>query len=210
MTVRSGVPGLAQNTTRALVASGFSASLQATGAFQSFDDATLAKVGGRGRFIPSTLTSTGAAGKPPGFVPLYGLAYGLFYNKAELSCVRCHKVKGEGGEVGPDLTGIGSKQKRDYLLESIVAPNKQIAKGYELVQLTLANGQQVSGVVKSEDAKVVRLLTPEGKPVVVKKEDIEERQVGKSAMPEDVVKNLSRREVRDLVEWLASLKEAKK
>jgi multiple sugar transport system substrate-binding protein len=59
----------------------WSASLQATGAFQSFDDATIAKVGGRGRFIPSTLTSTGAAGKPPGFVPLYGLAYGLFYNK---------------------------------------------------------------------------------------------------------------------------------
>ncbi|GAB3965461.1 hypothetical protein GCM10029978_028250 [Actinoallomurus acanthiterrae] len=59
----------------------WSASLQATGAFQSFDDATIVKVGGRGRFIPSTLTSTGAAGKPPGFVPLYGLAYGLFYNK---------------------------------------------------------------------------------------------------------------------------------
>ncbi|MCO5998836.1 ABC transporter substrate-binding protein [Actinoallomurus rhizosphaericola] len=59
----------------------WSASLQATGAFQPFDDATIAKVGGRGRFIPSTLTSTGAAGKPPGFVPLYGLAYGLFYNK---------------------------------------------------------------------------------------------------------------------------------
>jgi multiple sugar transport system substrate-binding protein len=59
----------------------WSASLQATGAFQSFDDQTIAKVGGRGRFIPSTLTSTGAAGKPPAFVPIYGLAYGLFYNK---------------------------------------------------------------------------------------------------------------------------------
>src|SRR4051795_1377461 len=59
----------------------WSASLQATGAFQSFDDATIAKVGGRGKFIPSTLTSAGAPGKPPGFVPIYGLAYGLFYNK---------------------------------------------------------------------------------------------------------------------------------
>ncbi|GLY86333.1 ABC transporter substrate-binding protein [Actinoallomurus iriomotensis] len=59
----------------------WSASLQATGAFQSFDDATIAKVGGKAKFIPSTLTSTGAAGKPPAFVPLYGLAYGLFYNK---------------------------------------------------------------------------------------------------------------------------------
>ncbi len=59
----------------------WSASLQATGAFQPFDDATMAKVGGRSRFIPSTLTSTGAPGKPPAFVPIYGLAYGLFYNK---------------------------------------------------------------------------------------------------------------------------------
>ncbi|GLY79487.1 ABC transporter substrate-binding protein [Actinoallomurus iriomotensis] len=59
----------------------WSASLQATGAFQPFDDATIAKVGGKAKFIPSTLTSTGAAGKPPAFVPLYGLAYGLFYNK---------------------------------------------------------------------------------------------------------------------------------
>src|SRR4051812_3166564 len=59
----------------------WSASLQATGAFQEFDDKTIAKVGGKNKFIPSTLTSTGAAGKPPAFVPLYGLAYGLFYNK---------------------------------------------------------------------------------------------------------------------------------
>ncbi|GAA4509927.1 sugar ABC transporter substrate-binding protein [Actinoallomurus oryzae] len=59
----------------------WSASLQATGAFQSFDDATIAKVGGKAKFIPSTLTSAGAPGKPPAFVPLYGLAYGLFYNK---------------------------------------------------------------------------------------------------------------------------------
>jgi multiple sugar transport system substrate-binding protein len=59
----------------------WSASLQATGAFQSFDDATIGKVGGKAKFIPSTLTSTGAPGKPPAFVPLYGLAYGLFYNK---------------------------------------------------------------------------------------------------------------------------------
>jgi multiple sugar transport system substrate-binding protein len=59
----------------------WSASLQATGAFQAFDDATIAKVGGKAKFIPSTLTSAGAPGKPPAFVPIYGLAYGLYYNK---------------------------------------------------------------------------------------------------------------------------------
>jgi multiple sugar transport system substrate-binding protein len=61
----------------------WSASLQATGAFLPFDPSTYAKIGGKGKFIPSTLTSTGAAGKTPTFVPLYGLAYGLFYNKAQ-------------------------------------------------------------------------------------------------------------------------------
>src|SRR5262249_41942809 len=38
----------------------------------------------------------------------------IFYSKAEVQCLRCHKIKDEGGEVGPDLTGIGSRQKRDY------------------------------------------------------------------------------------------------
>src|SRR5262249_24818389 len=75
---------------------------------------------------------------------------------------------------------------------------------------TLVTGQQLSGVVKSEDGKELRLMTPEGKLVVVKKDEIEERQVGKSAMPEDIVKYLSKRDVRDLVEFLAGLKEAPK
>ncbi|WP_037570556.1 ABC transporter substrate-binding protein [Phaeacidiphilus oryzae] len=59
----------------------WSASLAATGAFQPFDQATLAKIGGKDKFVPSTLTATGASGQTPDFVPLYGLAYGLFYNK---------------------------------------------------------------------------------------------------------------------------------
>src|SRR5262249_38484258 len=112
--------------------------------------------------------------------------------------------------VGPDLTGIGSRQKREYLLESIVLPNKQIAKGYETVVLTLSNGRSVSGVLKKETPRELVLMTAEGTSVTVPKARIEERTTGPSAMPQDLVKHLSRREVRDLVEWLASLKEAKK
>jgi quinoprotein glucose dehydrogenase len=130
----------------------------------------------------------------------------LFFYKSEVSCLRCHKVKGEGGEVGPDLTGIGSRQKRDYLLESIVNPNKEIAKGFETVVLTLTNGKIVTGIVKSEDAKEVRLITAEGQLVAVPKKQIDERLAGRSAMPDDLMRFLSRSELRDLVEFLASLK----
>jgi len=127
----------------------------------------------------------------------------LFFDRAQLSCLRCHKVQGVGGTVGPDLTGIGKKQNREYLLESIVEPNRQIAKGYDTVVLTLDNGQVKSGILRHEDAKEVHLMTAEGQTIVVPKPRIEERSRGRSAMPEDLIKQLSRSELRDLVEFLA-------
>ncbi len=88
----------------------------------------------------------------------------IFVNKSEVSCLRCHKAAGEGtGEVGPELTGIGSKQSREYLLESIVFPNKQIAKGFETVDVVLDSGQVRSGIVKGETDKVLRLMDADGK-----------------------------------------------
>lgn len=59
----------------------WSASLQATHALVPFDRATMAAVGGRGRFLATSMSSTGAPGEPPAAVPLYGQAYGLYYNK---------------------------------------------------------------------------------------------------------------------------------
>ncbi len=59
----------------------WSASLQATGGLLPFDDKTFAAIGGKNRFVASALASTGAAGKVPTAVPIYSLAYGLYYNK---------------------------------------------------------------------------------------------------------------------------------
>ena len=129
----------------------------------------------------------------------------VFWERSEVGCVRCHRVGNQGGEVGPDLSKIGEKA-RDYLLESIVVPNKAIAKGFSSVTLSLDDGRVVSGVLKSEDAKEIKLMTAEGKLIVVPKKQIDERQSGKSAMPDDVMKSLSKSELRDLVEFLAGLK----
>ena len=60
----------------------WSASLQATGALKQFDDATMEQIGGADRFLSGSLSATGAEGQPPTAVPLYSLAYGLYYNKA--------------------------------------------------------------------------------------------------------------------------------
>ncbi|GAA2485628.1 sugar ABC transporter substrate-binding protein [Streptomyces longisporus] len=60
----------------------WSASLQATGALLPWDAKNFAKIGGKDRFVDSALGSTGAQGKDPAAVPLYSMAYALYYNKA--------------------------------------------------------------------------------------------------------------------------------
>jgi multiple sugar transport system substrate-binding protein len=63
----------------------WSASLQATGAFVPFTSSVMSQIGGSSRFLVGSLSATGAAGKPPTAVPLYSLAYGLYYNKAQFA-----------------------------------------------------------------------------------------------------------------------------
>ena len=63
----------------------WSASVQATGAFLPFDDANMAAIGGKDRFLAGSLSATGAVGQPPAAVPLYSLAYALYYNKKQFA-----------------------------------------------------------------------------------------------------------------------------
>ena len=88
----------------------WSASLQATGALVEFDDATLDKVGGKSRFVPAALAAAGAPDKPPAAVPLYSLAYALYYNKksfADAGITAPPTTWEELAQVGKKLTGDG-------------------------------------------------------------------------------------------------------
>ncbi|MBK7999808.1 MAG: c-type cytochrome [Verrucomicrobia bacterium] len=130
----------------------------------------------------------------------------IFFEKVEVQCSRCHAVKGQGGTVGPKLDGIGKLRQREYLLEAIVFPNRAVAAGYENVTLTLKNGAVHFGLVKGEDDMELRLESPEDGPLKIAKADIVTRQRGLSAMPEGLAAALSKRELRDVVEYLAGLK----
>jgi quinoprotein glucose dehydrogenase len=130
----------------------------------------------------------------------------VFLNNSAVSCQRCHKLDGQGGEVGPPLNGVGAKQTREYLLESIVYPNAKIAEGYQSVILNTLDGKTVAGVLRKKDAAGYTVVTPDNKVVVVPKDDVDSEKPDKSAMPDDLHNKLSKRELRDLVEFLASLK----
>ena len=130
----------------------------------------------------------------------------IFIENQQIACFRCHKINGEGGDVGPDLTGLGERKGREYLLESIVQPNKQIATGFESVLLTMKGGAEFAGLVKSETDTELVLNSPEDGIMTLKKADVQARQRGLSAMPEEMVTFLSKRELRDIIEFLATTK----
>ena len=130
----------------------------------------------------------------------------IFYERQEVACFRCHKIQGEGGEVGPDLSGIGSRKPREYLLESIVSPNAQIAAGFENVVVTLKNGASYAGQLKVETDAELTINAGEDGLVKVKKTDVKSRERGLSSMLEELGNVLTRRELRDVVEFLAASK----
>jgi quinoprotein glucose dehydrogenase len=133
----------------------------------------------------------------------------VFLEKVEASCVKCHKFNGEGGEVGPELTGMGGRKDRNYILESIVFPNKHIAEGYESVIVTLKNGISYAGQLKSESPQILEINSPEDGLIPIKKADIKTRERGLSGMPEELRQVLTKQDLRNLVEFIAQSKESK-
>ena len=113
-------------------------------------------------------------------------------------------------DVGPKLDGIGKRQTRAYLLESIVQPGAKLADGFETVVLTLRDGRTLAGTLKRESSSTleVEVLDDTGTPAIsrVARAEVAQRERGPSAMPEGLAELLTSFEIRDLVEYLASLK----
>ncbi len=130
----------------------------------------------------------------------------IFFERPEASCVRCHKINGEGGEVGPELSHMGAQKEREYFLESIVLPNRQIAQGFESVLVTLKSGEIYAGVLKGENDVEMAINSPEDGVVTVKKSEIKTRDKALSPMPEGIGQVLSKQDLRNLVEFLSGLK----
>lgn len=130
----------------------------------------------------------------------------IFRENQAVQCRRCHMAKGDGGEVGPVLDGIGSRYTREQILESIADPNATIAQGFETLMVTTIDGSIVAGTRKAETATTLTINTPDEGPVDIDKADIEATETGPSGMPPMLHNALTKRELRDLIEFLATLK----
>jgi putative membrane-bound dehydrogenase-like protein len=119
------------------------------------------------------------------------------------SCANCHRLFGEGGDIGPDLTG-SQRTNLDYLLENVLDPSAIVAKEYQVTVVVTTKGRTLSGLIKKESDAAVTLQT-QNEVVVIPKGEIESRTPTKvSMMPEGIFEQMRIEEVRDLVAYLAS------
>ena len=126
------------------------------------------------------------------------------------TCAKCHKVRGAGKEVGPDLSEIGSKLSKEALFISILDPSAGISHNYETYLIELVSGNILSGIVVSQTDERLLLKTKEAIEKSVKKEDIELMKKSEvSLMPADLVKTISKQQLADIVEYLSTLKKQK-
>ncbi len=132
----------------------------------------------------------------------------IFFERPEASCAKCHAISGYGGgDLGPPLDGIGSRRSREELLDALLNPNARVLEGYESIIVLLESNTGISGLLKKETDTELHILTPEDGMTVVKKEDVRLRQRGLSPMPEGLASLLTEKELSDLIEFMASLRE---
>jgi putative heme-binding domain-containing protein len=120
-------------------------------------------------------------------------------------CTKCHNFgTGPGASVGPPLREVAGRLTREQLLEALVDPSARIAPGFGAVQVTLKNGQGVFGTLREETNGYI-VVDAGTAPRRIMKSDIARRTNGPSAMP-PMGSVLTRREIRDVIEYLSTLK----
>ena len=128
------------------------------------------------------------------------------FNKAG-TCIKCHRVRGEGKEVGPDLSEIGSKLTKEALLVSILDPSAGISHNYETYNIVLNSGNILSGILVSKTAESITIKTAEAIDKIIALSDIEEMVKSPvSLMPADIQKAMTAKDLVNLLAFLSTLK----
>lgn len=127
----------------------------------------------------------------------------VFAEKTEAQCMRCHSVDGGHSDgVGPDLSKANEKG-RVHILDAILEPNKEITEGFAFTMIETDDLEQYTGRVMKEDEKELVIHVPFEDPRTIAKSAIVERRTTMSGMPSGLAEFMTRRDLRDLVQFLA-------
>jgi len=131
----------------------------------------------------------------------------LFHKTAGVQCRNCHKIAGDGTEVGPDLSQIGKKHDRAKLLENILEPSRNIEPQYVTWVVETTAGKVLTGLLVHKDGNEIVLKDVQNKEHRIATGDVEAtHQQQKSLMPDLLLREMTPQQVADLLAYLASLK----
>ncbi len=136
-----------------------------------------------------------------------GLGKIVFFNKAASQCAQCHKVAGQGGEIGPDLSLIGKKYQKRQMLESITDPSKDIDPKFATYVAELDDGKLVTGLLVKQTPAEVVIRDAQNKDTVIPAKKLGTlTPLRKSLMPEQQLRDMTAEQAADLLAYLESLK----
>ena len=120
----------------------------------------------------------------------------------ERVCSKCHRLGGEGKDVGPDLATVKGRPA-SVLLGDILIPNKAISQTYESYVIETADGRTLDGVIGPQSPTFVTLRRENGVEDVVQRKDIKSmRATNLSAMPPDLETQVNERDMVDLIRYI--------
>ncbi len=135
-----------------------------------------------------------------------GRGEGVFLRSGAASCNKCHRVRGKGSDIGPDLSQIGRKYERKALLETIMNPSLGIAPEYVPYVVETEQGKVYAGFLHEQNDERVVLKSVDGTTVQIpRKQIVELVKQEKSLMPELVLKSVTAQDAADLLAYLVSL-----
>lgn len=133
----------------------------------------------------------------------------LIYRRPELACQTCHAIAGAGGSAGPDLSSLGASAPVDYIIESVLMPDKAVKDGFSLVNVTRTDGTVVSGLLVRETGAEIVLRDLADQEVSIPVSQVRERAVVPgSLMPAGLTAQLEESEFLDLIRFMSELGES--
>lgn len=124
-----------------------------------------------------------------------------------VQCASCHRAKGRGGRLGPDLSRVGNARTRPMLVRRIRGAVEDSLSGYEPVTITTRNGQTIQGVKKNEDLTSVQIMDTRERIQGYLRSDVRNvENPTKSAMPAFGPDRLSESDLNDVLSYLSTLK----
>jgi putative heme-binding domain-containing protein len=127
------------------------------------------------------------------------------FRRADQLCLKCHAIAGAGGVVGPDLVSIGASAQVDYLIDSLLEPNKAIKENYHSVVVTTKEGRLFTGIPVRQTERDLVLRNADDQEIAISLGNIDEKTPGGSLMPDGLTETLTHGELIDLVRFLSEL-----